>query len=161
MARVWKYGDHVNTDLIIPGRYLDDYDITSLSKHAMEDIDPSFANAVAGGDVIVSGRNFGCGSSREQAPAVLKEKGVGAVFASSIARIFYRNAINVGLPVIISDEAVKILDAGDEVELDLKSGTLTRKADGVRIDFEPLPPFLLEILESGGLVSYMKRKLAI
>jgi 3-isopropylmalate/(R)-2-methylmalate dehydratase small subunit len=161
MARVWKYGDHVNTDLIIPGRYLDDYDIISLSKHAMEDIDPSFVNAVAEGDVIVSGRNFGCGSSREQAPAVLKEKGVGAVFASSIARIFYRNAINVGLPVIISEEAVKILDAGDEVEFDLKSGTLTRKADGVKIDFEPLPPFLLEILESGGLVRYMKRKLVI
>jgi 3-isopropylmalate/(R)-2-methylmalate dehydratase small subunit len=161
MARVWKYGDHVNTDLIIPGRYLDDYDIVSLSKHAMEDIDPSFANAVAKGDVIVSGRNFGCGSSREQAPAVLKEKGVGAVFASSIARIFYRNAINVGLPVIISVDAVKILDAGDEVEFDLKSGTLTRKSDGIRIDFEPLPPFLLEILESGGLVRYMKRKLVI
>lgn len=160
MVKVWKYGDHVNTDLIIPGRYLDDYDIVSLSMYAMKDIDPSFANEVAEGDVIVAGRNFGCGSSREQAPAVLKEKGVGAVFASSIARIFYRNAINVGLPVIISDEAVKILYAGDEVELDLKSGTLTRKDDGVRIDFEPIPPFLLDILESGGLVSYMKRKLA-
>jgi 3-isopropylmalate/(R)-2-methylmalate dehydratase small subunit len=159
MARVWKYGDHVNTDLIIPGRYLDDYDIVSLSKHAMEDIDPSFAKAVAEGDVIVAGRNFGCGSSREQAPAVLKEKGVEAVFASSIARIFYRNAINVGLQVIISDETVRILDDGDEVELDLKSGMITRNEDGVRIEFEPLPPFLLEILDSGGLVSYMKRKL--
>ena len=158
MPRVWKYGDHVNTDLIIAGRYLDDYDITSLSKHAMEDLDPNFASGVAVGDVIVAGRNFGCGSSREQAPAVLKEKGVRAVFASSIARIFYRNAINVGLPVIISDEAVSILESGDEVELDLKSGTLTRD-DGVRIEFEPLPPFLLEILESGGLVGYMKMRL--
>lgn len=158
MGRVWKYGDHVNTDLIIPGRYLDDYDIHSLAGHAMEDLDPSFVDSVRLGDVIVAGRNFGCGSSREQAPAVLKEKGVAAIFARSIARIFYRNAINVGLPVIISKEAEELLDSGDDVELDFKSGTLTR-SDGSQIRFEPLPTSLLEILESGGLVGYMRRKL--
>ena len=158
MGRVWKYGDHVNTDLIIPGRYLDDYDIHSLADHAMEDLDESFAGGVRPGDIIVAGRNFGCGSSREQAPAVLKEKGVAAILASSIARIFYRNAINVGLPVIISQEAEDLLESEDEVELDLRSGTLTR-VDGTQIRFDPLPAFLLEILESGGLVEYMRIRL--
>ena len=158
-ARVWKYGDHVNTDLIIPGRYLDNYDIPSLSRHALEDLDPSFSEWVRPGDVIVAGRNFGCGSSREQAPAVLKEKGINAIFAKSIARIFYRNAINVGLPVIISEEASMVLDSEDEVELDLRSGTITRVRDGVRIVYDPLPSFLMEILESGGLVQYLKGRL--
>ncbi|HQM67607.1 MAG TPA: 3-isopropylmalate dehydratase, partial [Methanomassiliicoccales archaeon] len=99
-GRVWRYGDHVNTDVIIPGRYLDDYDVRSMAKHALEDLDPRFAKDVAYGDVIVAGRNFGCGSSREQAPLALKHAGVGAVVATSFARIFFRNAVNVGLPVV-------------------------------------------------------------
>ncbi len=160
MVRVWKYGDHVNTDLIIPGGYLDDYDISSLADHAMEGIDSGFSSAVRSGDIIVAGRNFGCGSSREQAPAVLREKGVGAVFARSMARIFYRNAINIGLPVVISPEAHDLLEFGDEVELDLASGRIVRERDGCRVEFNSPPAFLLEIMEKGGLVPYVKEKLS-
>ena len=155
-GRVWRYGDHVNTDLIIPGRYLDNYDMSSLATHAMEDIDTGFASAVRPGDVIVAGRNFGCGSSREQAPLVLKELGVGAVVAESFARIFYRNAINVGLPVIICAEAAS-LAKGEEVEVDLRAGTITG-SNGLDASFPPLPGKLLEILEKGGLVEAMKQR---
>ena len=158
-GRVWRYGDHVNTDLIIPGRYLDDDDLDSLSAHAMEDIDPSFGQGVREGDVIVAGRNFGCGSSREQAPAVLRRRGVGAIFARSMARIFFRNAVNLGLPVIICPEAHDMLVAGDEVRVDLEKGRLARVSDGRTIEFEPLPPFLREIMESGGLVPYLRKRL--
>ena len=156
-GKVWKYGDHVNTDLIIPGRYLDNYDLHSLAKHAMEDIDRDFASNVRKGDVIVGGRNFGCGSSREQAPLVLKELGVGAVIAHSFARIFYRNAINVGLPVIVSKDAADRLYQDDMVIIDIGKGAITRLSDGAVIGFDPLPDFLIEIVEAGGLVSYMKR----
>jgi 3-isopropylmalate dehydratase small subunit len=156
-GRVWKYGDHVNTDLIIPGRYLDNYDLHALSKHAMEDLDKDFASAMRKGDVVVGGRNFGCGSSREQAPLVLKEIGVGAVIAESFARIFYRNAINVGLPVIVSKDAVDRLNKGDTVLIDLELGNLTRLSDGASIGFDPLPEFLIGIVEAGGLVNYMRK----
>lgn len=159
-GKVWKYGDHVNTDLIIPGRYLDDYNVQNLAAHAMEDIDPSFARSVQPGDVIVAGRNFGCGSSREQAPLALKAAGVGAVIAGSAARIFYRNAINVGLPIIVCAEAPRILENADTVEIDFSEGTIRNARDGACVRFTPPPEFLLEILESGGLVPYMKRKLA-
>jgi 3-isopropylmalate dehydratase small subunit len=158
-GRVWKYGDHVNTDLIIPGRYLDDYNAASLAAHAMEDIDPGFARAVRPGDIIVAGRNFGCGSSREQAPLALKAAGVGAVVAGSVARIFYRNAINVGLPIIVCGEAAGMLEGGDEAEIDFSEGLIRNLRNGACVRFDPLPPFLLEILDEGGLVSYMKRKL--
>lgn len=154
-GRVWRYGDHVNTDLIIPGRYLDNYDMASLAEHAMEDIDTTFAAAVMPGDVIVAGRNFGCGSSREQAPLVLKELGVGAVVAESFARIFYRNAINVGLPVVVCPAAMQ-LSSGDEVEIDLREGML--RSEGLEADFPPLPPKLLDILERGGLVAALKER---
>ena len=160
MVRVWKYGDHVNTDLIISGRYLDDYDISSLAEHAMEDIDAEFVDRVEVGDIIVAGRNFGCGSSREQAPAVLKEKGVGAVFAQSTARIFHRNAINIGLPVLISQDACKLLESGDEVELDISSGTIIRSRDNLRMEFEPLPEYLMKILDKGGLIPYTRKMLS-
>jgi len=160
MVRVWKYGDHVNTDLMISGRYLDDYDISSLAKHAMEDIDAEFVDRVEAGDIIVAGRNFGCGSSREQAPAVLKEKGVGAVFARSTARIFHRNAINIGLPVLISQDACQLLESGDEVELDISSGTLIRSRDNLRMEFEPLPEYLMKILDKGGLIPYTREMLS-
>jgi 3-isopropylmalate/(R)-2-methylmalate dehydratase small subunit len=158
-GRVWRYGDHVNTDLIIPGRFLDDYDIDSLSRHALEDIDPLFNKNVGEGDVIVAGRNFGCGSSREQAPAVLKQRGVGAVFASSISRIFYRNAINVGLPAILCDETYRLLVAGDIVAVDLEKGRVIRQQDGLKIGFSPPAPHLMTILRKGGLIPYMRDRL--
>ena len=159
-GRVWRYGDHVNTDLIIPGRYLDDYNAASLAAHAMEDIDPQFAGAVRAGDIIVAGRNFGCGSSREQAPLALKAAGVGAVIASSVARIFYRNCINVGLPVIICHGAAGMFASGDIAEIDLSGGTVRNAGTGECARFDPLPGFLLEILEGGGLVTFMKGRLA-
>jgi len=147
----------VNTDLIIPGRYLDNYDMSSLAQHAMEDIDPCFATNVKEGDVIVAGRNFGCGSSREQAPLVLKELGVAAIVAESFARIFYRNAINVGLPVVVCADASRLED-GDTVEIDLVAGSL-RSSGGLVAEFPPLPSKLLEILEKGGLVNALKERL--
>jgi len=158
-GRVWRYGDHVNTDLIIPGRFLDDYDIDSLSRHALEDIDPLFSKNVREGDVIVAGRNFGCGSSREQAPAVLKQRGVGAVFARSISRIFYRNAINVGLPAILCDGTYRLLVAGDIVTVDLEEGRVIRQHDGLKIVFSPPAPHLMTILRKGGLIPYMRDRL--
>jgi 3-isopropylmalate/(R)-2-methylmalate dehydratase small subunit len=158
-GKVWKYGDHVNTDLIIPGRYLDNYDPQHLAAHALEDLDLQFARGVKTGDIILAGRNFGCGSSREQAPQALRSAGVSAVIAGSVARIFYRNAINVGLPIIICPEAGRILNNGDIAELDLVAGTLRNRSMGGEVQFTPLPPFLMDILSSGGLVPYMKGRL--
>jgi 3-isopropylmalate/(R)-2-methylmalate dehydratase small subunit len=158
-GKVWRYGDHVNTDLIIPGRYLDDYDPKNLAKHAMEDIDPGFAKSVAFGDIIVAGRNFGCGSSREQAPVALKVAGVGAVVAGSFARIFYRNAINIGLPVIECPEAFGSFKTGDVALINIDKGILVNETTGKSIRFEPMPEFLRDILKNGGLVRYTKEKL--
>lgn len=158
-GKVWKYGDHINTDLIIPGRYLDNYDLAHLASHAMEDVDPTFARSVQKGDIIVAGRNFGCGSSREQAPLSLKAAGVGAIIAGSAARIFYRNSINVGLPLIICPEAARILSHGDKVDIDLAKGTIRNERTGETVRFVPPPHFLLAILEDGGLVPYMRGKM--
>jgi 3-isopropylmalate dehydratase small subunit len=158
-GKVWKFGDHINTDLIIPGRYLDDYNIHNLAKHVMEDADPEFAKRLQKGDVIVAGRNFGCGSSREQAPAALKMAGVAAVVADSFARIFYRNAINVGLPVIVCPGAAKKIAQGEIIEIDLERGTIRAEA-GQQLKFNPLPAFLREILDAGGLVPYARKRLA-
>ena len=155
---VWKYGDNVNTDVIFPGRYT--YQIMppeEMAKHAMEDLDPGFAAGVKPGDVIVAGKNFGCGSSREQAAACLKAAGVQAVVARSFARIYFRNAINLGLAVLQSDEAVDALEAGDHVDLDLLRGEI-RSAKGT-FRFLPLPASVLGIIEAGGLIEYTKRKL--
>ena len=157
-GRAWTFGDHINTDLIIPGRYLDDYSLSSLAAHAMEDADPDFPSKVRKGDLIVAGRNFGCGSSREQAPLALKHAGVAAVVAGSFARIFYRNAVNVGLPVVVCLEAAGSVQAGDELEIDLERGRISLP-DGRALRFEPLPGFLLSILREGGLVPYTKRRL--
>jgi 3-isopropylmalate/(R)-2-methylmalate dehydratase small subunit len=158
-GRVWRYGDHVNTDLIIPGRYLDDYDPKNLAKHAMEDIDPGFSKKVAFGDIIVAGRNFGCGSSREQAPVALKGAGVGAVIAGSFARIFYRNAINIGLSVIECPGAHEAFKTGDVALINIDKGIIVNETTGKSIRFEPMPEFLRDILKSGGLVPYTKEKL--
>jgi 3-isopropylmalate/(R)-2-methylmalate dehydratase small subunit len=158
-GKVWRYGDHVNTDLIIPGRYLDDYDPKNLAKHAMEDIDPGFSKKVAFGDIIVAGRNFGCGSSREQAPVALKVAGVGAVVAGSFARIFYRNAINIGLPVIECPEAHEVFKTGDVALINIDKGIIVNETTGKTIRFEPMPEFLRDIMKNGGLVRYTKEKL--
>lgn len=158
-GRVWKYGDNVNTDVIFPGKYT--YTITDrreMAQHALEDLDPSFASGVRPGDVIVAGRNWGCGSSREQAAVCLKEAGVGAIVAESFGRIFYRNALNSGLPAIICPEAAQALAAGDEVEIDLASGVIRRGDDLWR--FPPLPPSAMALIEAGGLIPYLKQKLA-
>jgi len=157
MGRVWKFGDNINTDLIIAGKYkLSITNIDDLSKHAMEALIPRFAEKVSRGDIIVAGKNFGCGSSREQAPLVLKHIGIGAVIAESFARIFYRNAINIGLPALECKEVHKISD-GDTLEIDLASGTIKNTIKNEVYKVKPIPPALLEILTEGGLVSYVKK----
>jgi 3-isopropylmalate dehydratase small subunit len=158
-GRVWKLGDHINTDLIIPGRYLDDYSAANLSAHVLEDTDPQFVKQVRKGDVIVAGRNFGCGSSREQAPLALKYAGVGAVVAGSFARIFFRNAINISLPVVVCPKASQTIQSGDVVRIDLKVGSIEVVGSGQKIKFNPMPDFLMSILQSGGLVPYTRERL--
>ncbi len=158
-GRVWKFGDHINTDLIIPGRCLDDYSPENLAAHVLEDADPQFAKQVRQGDIVVAGRNFGCGSSREQAPLALKYAGVGAVVAGSFARIFFRNAINVGLPLVVCSQAHDAMTAGDEVKIDLQLGTIEVKRNGAKVTFDPMPDFLMSILRSGGLVPFTRERL--
>ncbi len=158
-GKAWKFGDHINTDLIIPGRYLDDYNAQNLAAHVMEDSDPQFARQVHKGDIIVAGRNFGCGSSREQAPLALKHAGVGAIVAGSFSRIFFRNAINVGLPVVISPKASQVVHTGDFVSIDLHQGTIKVVGSELVMRFDPMPDFLMSILESGGLVPYTRERL--
>jgi len=158
-GKVWKYGDNVNTDVIFPGRYT--YQIMppeEMARHAMEDLDPGFASAVRPGDVVVAGKNFGCGSSREQAAACLRTAGVQAVVARSFARIYFRNAINLGLAVLQCDEAVDALETGDTVDLDLAKGEI-RSAKGT-FRFLPLPGSVIGVIEAGGLIEYTKKKLA-
>ncbi|MGZ5514344.1 MAG: 3-isopropylmalate dehydratase small subunit [Candidatus Aminicenantales bacterium] len=155
---VWKYGDNVNTDVIFPGRYT--YQIMTpgeMAKHALEDLDPGFAPKVKPGDIIVAGKNFGSGSSREQAAACLKAAGVQAVVAKSFARIYFRNAINIGLPVLQSEEAADRLEAGDHVDIELAAGEI-RTAKGT-FRFKPLPASVLGIIAAGGLIEYTKSKL--
>jgi len=156
-GRAWRVGDNINTDLIIAGKYkLSITNIDELSKHAMEALIPGFAEKVSKGDVIVAGRNFGCGSSREQAPLVLKHLGIGAVIAESFARIFYRNAINIGLPALECRDVHRISD-GDILEVNLASGIIRNMTKNEDYRVKPIPPALLEILTEGGLVSYVKR----
>ncbi len=157
-GKVWKYGDNVNTDVIYAGKYT--YAILppeEMAKHALEDLDPEFAKKVRPGDVIVAGRNFGCGSSREQAAACLKAAGLQAVVAKSFARIYYRNAINLGLPVLQSPEAAEALRAGDEVEVDFAAGKI--RSGSREFIFPAFPPSVLGILEAGGLIEYTRKKL--
>lgn len=156
MSRIWRYGDHVDTDVIIPARYLNIADFKELAEHAMEDIDTSFAPNAVPGEVIVAGKNFGCGSSREHAPMVIKVKGIKCIIAESFARIFYRNAINIGLPVLeIGKEAEKI-QAGDDVDVDLKKGEIRILNKKITIKTKPLPEFCQKIADCGGLVEYVK-----
>lgn len=156
MSKVWRYGDHVDTDVIIPARYLNISDFKELSERAMEDIDTTFAPYVQPGDIIVAGRNFGCGSSREHAPIVIQQKGVACIIAESFARIFYRNAINIGLPVLEIGEEAKKIQAGDQVEVDFDKGEIHVVNKGLTIKTHPLPAFVRKIAEAGGLVNYVK-----
>lgn len=157
-GRIWKYGDNVNTDVIFPGKYT--YTLMEpleTAQHALEDLDPEFAHKVKSGDVIVAGKNFGCGSSREQAASCLKFAGIQAVIAKSFARIFFRNAINQGLPVIQCEEAAKSLGSGEEVSIDFSKGKIC--AQSGEFDFPKLPDSVLGIVEAGGLIEYTKQKI--
>jgi 3-isopropylmalate/(R)-2-methylmalate dehydratase small subunit len=157
-GKVWKYGDDVNTDVIFPGKYTYSVmDAAEMAKHALEDLDPEFARGVESGDFVVAGRNFGCGSSREQAATCLKFAGVQAVIAKSFARIFFRNAINQGLPVIQCSEAVDHVEEGEEISIDFAKGMI-ETGKGF-FEFDPLPESVLHILEAGGLIPYIKTKI--
>ncbi len=157
-GRVFKYGDDINTDVIFPGKYT--YTITDrseMAKHALEDLDPTFVEKVKAGDVIVAGTNFGCGSSREQAATCIKEAGAGAVVAESFARLFFRNAINEGLPVIELKDATNLIEGGEEIEIDLEKGVLRVRSG--EYSFSPLPDEVMGIVEAGGLIPWAKKEL--
>lgn len=158
-GRVWKFGNDVDTDLIIPARYLNTTDPAELAAHCMEDADPTFAKKVSPGDIIVAGKNFGCGSSREHAPLAIKAAGVACVIAASFARIFYRNAINIGLPILESPEASASLRDGDVVEIDLSTGTIENQTKGEVYRAAPFPPFMQEIMRAGGLINYVRERM--
>jgi len=158
-GKAFKYGDNVNTDEIIPARYLNSSDPKWLASHCMEDLDEGFVREREPGDVIVARKNFGCGSSREHAPIAIKAAGISCVIADNFARIFYRNSINIGLPIIESPAAAADIEKGDEVEVDLALGTIRNLRTGGEFQFEPMPLFAREIIESGGLMKYvMKQK---
>lgn len=152
---VHKYGDNVDTDVIIPARYLNSSDGMELAKHCMEDIDKDFPSKVAKGDIIVASKNFGCGSSREHAPLAIKCAGVSCVIAETFARIFYRNAINIGLPIIECAEAAQNITAGDEVEIDFDSGMIYNKTKGTQFQGQAFPEFMQKIIHAGGLIPYI------
>ena len=157
-GRVWKFGDHVNTDLIIPARYINSSDPAFLAVHCMEDADPGFAGKVRPGDIIVAGENFGCGSSREHAPIALRAAGIACVVAGSFARIFYRNAFNMGLPIFESKALFDRVTDGQEIEVDGDEGKIVPAASGgdpIRV--QPIPPFMQELIEDGGLMKHIAK----
>ncbi len=155
---VFKYGDNVDTDVIIPARYLNSSDPKELATHCMEDIDKEFVNKVKEGDIIVANKNFGCGSSREHAPISIKAAGVSCVIAETFARIFYRNSINIGLPIVECPQAAKEIAAGDEVKVDFDSGVITDVTTGKTYQGQAFPPFMQKIIDCGGLVNYINQK---
>lgn len=156
-GKCWKFGDHVDTDQIIPARYLNTTNAAELASHAMEDADPTFPKKVGTGDIIVAGENFGCGSSREHAPLCIKAAGVSCVIAKSFARIFFRNAINIGLPILECPEAVDAIKEGDVISVELSKGEVTHKGTGKVFTTAPFPKELREIIEAGGLMNYAKK----
>ncbi|HHH40920.1 MAG TPA: 3-isopropylmalate dehydratase small subunit [Chloroflexi bacterium] len=158
-GRVWRYGDNVDTDVIIPARYLNVSDPAQLAVHCLEDLDPAFARQVQPGDIVVAGENFGAGSSREHAPLALKAAGVGCIIARSFARIFYRNAINIGLPILECPQAVEETETGDVLTVDLEAGTITNHRTGRTYQAPPFPPFVMGIIRAGGLVPYTRRRM--
>lgn len=157
-GRVFKFGSNVDTDVIIPARYLNVPDAAELAKHCMEDIDKEFVNKVTDGDIIVADKNFGCGSSREHAPIAIKAAGVSCVIAETFARIFYRNAINIGLPIIECPEAAKEIEEGDQVEVDFDSGKIYNKTKGTEFQGQAFPEFMQNIISNGGLINYINNK---
>lgn len=154
----FKYGDNVDTDVIIPARYLNTPNAKELAAHCMEDIDADFVSRVKPGDIIVAGRNFGCGSSREHAPIAIKASGVACVIAASFARIFYRNALNVALPILECPEAAAAISKGDIVHVDFATGTITDETTGATFTAEPFPPFMRDLIAAGGLAAYLKNR---
>ena len=159
-GKVWKFGDHVDTDVIIPARYLNAPEPSELAKHCMEDIDQSFSGTVQAGDIMVGGWNFGCGSSREHAPIAIQASGISCVIAASFARIFYRNSINIGFPILECPEASEAIKAGDIVTVDTETGVIVDETTGETFQAKPFPPFIQKIVESGGLLKYLKEKQA-
>ncbi len=157
-GKVWKFGDDVDTDLIIPARYLNTSDPDELAKHCMEDADPGFASKVSEGDIIVADKNFGCGSSREHAPIAIKAAGVSCVIAKSFARIFYRNAFNMGLPILECENAGE-LENDSSITVDFDSGEITSRDTGKTYSTKPIPPFMQELVQSGGLMKYIRKKI--
>lgn len=158
MSKIYVYGDNVDTDVIIPARYLNAYDNESLAAHCMEDIDPNYASTVVAGDIIVGGANFGCGSSREHAPLAIKVSGAKCVIAASFARIFYRNAINIGLPIMECPEASAEIKAGDDITVDFSTGKITDVTTGKTYQAAPFPAFIDNIIEAGGLINSLKAR---
>jgi len=158
-GKVFKYGDNVDTDVIIPARYLNTSDHAELAKHCMEDIDADFVNNVKEGDIIVANKNFGCGSSREHAPIAIKTSGISCVIASTFARIFYRNAFNTGLPILECDEAACKIEAGDEVEVNFATGEIKNITKKETYQAEPFPEFIQKIIDCDGLVNYVKENI--
>jgi 3-isopropylmalate/(R)-2-methylmalate dehydratase small subunit len=157
-GRAWKYGDNIDTDAIIPARYLTSSDPRHLAEHCMEDADTEFVKKAQEGDFIIAGQNFGCGSSREHAPIAIKAAGISCVIAKSFARIFYRNSFNMGLAILECPEAVDGIGDGDEIEVDLESGNIKNLRTGEVYNAQPIPPFMRELLEAGGLINYAKRR---
>ncbi len=155
-GKVWRYGDNIDTDVIIPARYLNTFDPKELAKHCMVDIDKDFAQKVRPGDVMVGGKNFGCGSSREHAPVAIKACGIPVIIAASFARIFYRNGINVGLPLMEIGDNVERIHAGDKLSVDLSSGKIRDITTGETFQAPPLPGFIQDIAKAGGLIQYVK-----
>lgn len=157
-GKVFKYGDNVDTDVIIPARYLNTSVHAELAKHCMEDIDATFIQQVQPGDIIVAQKNFGCGSSREHAPIAIKASGVSCVIARTFARIFYRNAINIGLPILECPEACDAIGKGDVVSVDFSTGTIVDETTGAKFQAEPFPPFMQELIAAGGLAGYIAKQ---
>jgi 3-isopropylmalate/(R)-2-methylmalate dehydratase small subunit len=156
---VFKYGDNIDTDAIIPARYLNTSDSKELAKHCMEDIDPAFVEKVKQGDIIVANKNFGCGSSREHAPIAIKASGVSCVIAGTFARIFYRNAINIGLPILECEEAAKNIEQGDELEVDFRAGIIHNLTENQTYKVQAFPEFMQEIIKADGLINYIKKNM--
>lgn len=160
-GKVWRFGNDVDTDAIIPARYLNTSDPKELAKHVMEDADREFAGKVKPGDMMVAGKNFGCGSSREHAPIAIKAAGIQAVIAKSFARIFYRNSFNIGLPIFESESASEKIREGDEIEVDADNGVVRNLTTHEEYKANPIPPFMQELIDAGGLIEWTKRKLEV
>src|SRR5690554_3114558 len=159
-GKTWRFGDDVDTDLIIPARYLNTSDPKELATHCMEDAEPEFARKVRPGDIIVAGNNFGCGSSREHAPLAIKTAGVSCVIAVTFARIFYRNAVNIGLPILESEAAAKQIKEGEELEINLEKGRIINATTGKVYQSAPFPGFMRELISAGGLIPYVRSRLS-